>query len=254
MEVQATGEALLLDPLLSEYGLHRPTLTGGPFGIIMVSPQPHGILVRVAPRQLPRWRAAVLRTVPTGAPLLWSAEEHGIALTIAGARVVLVATTESNWRAAMNQTERSVDQPGSARAQDDRIGYLSPIVPELSATLRRVRLLTDSEVRSPTVELLIVEHHGERCLYDATGGAPLGGTTVAIAGCPARAVAVGSALPFTGRSPEPHTILTPRDRRPTRRRHLTPVLTNPARLRTNTHHSRVADGVLAPVVGVIGSR
>ncbi|NBM14674.1 hypothetical protein [Streptomyces sp. GC420] len=171
-EIQAMGEALLLDALISEYGLHRPALTGGPFGIIMVTPRPQEILIRVAPRQLPRWAATVLRTVTTGATLLWSAEEHGIALTLAGARVVLVATSESDWRAAMNRTEHFAAEPGSARAQDDRIGYLSPIVPLLSATLRRVRLLSDSEVGSPTVELVVAEHRGEPCLYDASGGGP----------------------------------------------------------------------------------
>ncbi|WP_327740425.1 hypothetical protein OG749_45910 (plasmid) [Streptomyces nojiriensis] len=172
VETQAKGEALLLDALLSEYGLHRPALTGGPFGIIMVTPRTHEILIRVAPRQLPRWTATVLRTVPTGAALVWSTEERGIALTLAEARVVLVGTTESDWRAAIDRTERSAGQPVSARAHDDRIGYLAPIVPLLSATLRRVHLLTDSEVSSPTVELLIAEHRGEPCLYDATSGAP----------------------------------------------------------------------------------
>ncbi|MEU9111308.1 hypothetical protein AB0D04_05780 [Streptomyces sp. NPDC048483] len=42
VEAQATGEALLLDALFSECGLHRPTLTDGPFGIIMVPPGPTG--------------------------------------------------------------------------------------------------------------------------------------------------------------------------------------------------------------------
>ncbi|WP_436735641.1 hypothetical protein [Streptomyces sp. BBFR102] len=102
----------------------------------------------------------------------WTAEEHGITLTFAGARVVLVATSESDWRAAMKRTEHSAGQPGSAPAHDNRIDYLSPIVPLLSATLRRIHLLTDSEVRSPTIELLIAEHRGEPYLYDATGGAP----------------------------------------------------------------------------------
>ncbi|WP_031049062.1 hypothetical protein [Streptomyces sp. NRRL F-5650] len=172
VESQAMGEALLLDALLSEYGLHRPALTGGPFGIIMVTPRPREILIRVAPRQLPRWAATALRTVPAGAALRWSAEEHGIALTLVGARVVLVATSESDWRAAMNWTEHSAGQTGSAPAHDNRIDYLSPIVPLLSATLRRIHLLTDSEVGSPTIELLIAEHRGEPYLYDATGGAP----------------------------------------------------------------------------------
>ncbi|MFB7508823.1 hypothetical protein [Streptomyces broussonetiae] len=40
VESQAMGEALLLDALLCEYGLHRPALTGGPFGIIMVTSSP----------------------------------------------------------------------------------------------------------------------------------------------------------------------------------------------------------------------
>ncbi|KOU73741.1 hypothetical protein ADK61_22415 [Streptomyces sp. XY66] len=172
VETQAMGEALLLDALLSEYGLHRPALTGGPFGIILVTPRTHEILIRVAPRQLLRWAATVLRTVARGADLLWSAEEHGIALTLAGARVVLLATAESDWRAAIDQTEHSAYQPGSVQAQDGRTAYLAPIVPLLSATLRRVHLLTDPEVSSPTVELLIAEHRGEPCLYDTTGGAP----------------------------------------------------------------------------------
>lgn len=61
------GEALLMDALISEYGLHRPALTGGPLGIITVTPWPHEILIRVAPRQIPRWAATVLRTAPAGA-------------------------------------------------------------------------------------------------------------------------------------------------------------------------------------------
>ncbi|MFJ4008134.1 hypothetical protein ACIPWL_32470 [Streptomyces sp. NPDC090023] len=172
VETQGMGEALLLDALISEYGLHRPTLTGGPFGIIMVTPRPHEILIRVAPRQLPRWAATVLRTVPTGAALLWSAEEHGIALALADARIVLVATTESDWRAAIERTDHVASKPASPRTLDDRIGYLSPVVPLLSATLRRIHLLIDSEVSSPTVELLIAEHRGAPCLYDATSGVP----------------------------------------------------------------------------------
>ncbi|MFD6967385.1 hypothetical protein [Streptomyces sp. NPDC059949] len=171
-EAQATGEALLLDALLAEYGLHRPALTGGPFGIISVTPRPHEVRVRVAPRQLPRWAAATLRIVQERAALLWTAEEHDIALTIAGARVVLVAVPEPDWQAAMDQTQRPADLPGNACAQDERLNYLSPIIPQLSATLRRIRLLTDSEVRSKTAELLIAEHHGKPCLYDATDGVP----------------------------------------------------------------------------------
>jgi len=119
------------------------------------------------------------------AGLRWAADGDNTVLTVGGARIVLVATAPAEWCRALEQAEHRargrgrsarllragevVDPPEHAH-RDRAAAYLGELVPQLSATLRRIMLLTDPAIGASTVELLIAEHLGRPYLFDATGG------------------------------------------------------------------------------------
>ncbi|WP_158709390.1 MULTISPECIES: hypothetical protein [unclassified Streptomyces] len=149
---QVRGEARIFHALIAAYGRHRPTLTGGPFGIRSLTPRPDELVVRIAPSQLDRWiDALAYREGGTGvAGLRWAGHRRGTLLTLPGTKVLLADISESDWRAALGR--RSADQsslmphwipqfrrePEYTAAQEAEV---EGIAGHLSATLRRVRLL-----------------------------------------------------------------------------------------------------------------
>ncbi|KOV41913.1 hypothetical protein [Streptomyces sp. H036] len=180
---QVRGEARIFRALITAYGRHRPTLTGGPFGIRSLSPRPDELVVRIAPSQLDRWiDALAFREGENGvAGLRWADCPDGIALTLPGTRMVLDGISETDWRAALGR--RAADQsslmphwipqlrrePEYKAAQDAELAGLAD---HLSATLRRIRLLDSLTRISGHVHLFITEHHGYLHLIEACEATP----------------------------------------------------------------------------------
>ncbi|WP_030841349.1 hypothetical protein [Streptomyces sp. NRRL S-475] len=180
---QARGEARIFHALITAYGRHRPTLTGGPFGIRSLTPRPDELVVRIAPAQLERWIDALgHRPGGTGvAGLRWAGLREGIALTLPGMRMLLAGISETDWRAALGR--RSADQsslmphwipqfrrePEYAAAQDAELAGLAD---HLCATLRRIRLLDTLTRISGHVHLFTTRHHGGLHLIEACEATP----------------------------------------------------------------------------------
>ncbi|MFZ3491779.1 hypothetical protein ACODT5_00810 [Streptomyces sp. 5.8] len=162
--VQAAGEAQIMAAIMSEYGMHRPFTTAGPYGITSVTPHPNSLTVRIATSQLPRWARALATALdlPGAAGLPVAATNDGIALTVRGARIELTEISEAQWR------DVAANTPAEVRA---RIPLDHALARQMSATLRRVGLLWDVAQRCSTVELLLVEHAGATYLLDASPGA-----------------------------------------------------------------------------------
>ncbi|MEV0000452.1 hypothetical protein [Streptomyces sp. NPDC050848] len=76
---QARGEARIFHALIAAYGRHRPTLTGGPFGIRSLTPRSDELVARIAPTQLDQWiDALAFREEGTGvAGLRWADRPEG---------------------------------------------------------------------------------------------------------------------------------------------------------------------------------
>ncbi|KOV62955.1 hypothetical protein ADL00_23670 [Streptomyces sp. AS58] len=180
---QARGEARIFHALIAAYGRHRPTLTGGPFGIRSLTPRPDELVVRIAPAQLDRWIDALAHR-PGGAGvagLRWAGRRDGIALILPGTRMVLADISETDWRAALGR--RSADQsslmphwipqfrrePEYAAAQDAELAGLAD---HLCATLRRIRLLDALTRISGHVHLFTTRHHGDLHLIEACEATP----------------------------------------------------------------------------------
>lgn len=180
---QARGEARIFHALIAAYGRHRPTLTGGPFGIRSLTPRPDELVVRIAPSQLDRWiDALAFREGGSGvAGLRWADCRDGISLTLPGTTMVLAGIGETDWRAALGR--RSADQsslmphwiprfrrePEYAAAQDAELAGLAD---HLSATLRRIRLLDPLTRISGHVHLFTTRHHGDLHLIEACEATP----------------------------------------------------------------------------------
>ncbi|MCL3999207.1 hypothetical protein M4438_37945, partial [Streptomyces lavenduligriseus] len=180
---QVRGEARIFHALIAAYGRHRPTLTGGPFGIRSLTPRPDELVVRIAPSQLERWvDALAYREGGTGvAGLRWVGRRDGTTLTLPGTRVVLADISETDWRAALGR--RSADQsslmphwipqlrrePEYGAAQD---AELAGIADHLCATLRRIRLLDPLTRISGHVHLFISRHRGDLHLIEACEATP----------------------------------------------------------------------------------
>lgn len=182
---QMEGEAQVFAALLGAYGRHRPAVTGGPFGIAGVIPRPGELVIRVDAEQLHHW-ARALAHAPTpgggGVPLLrWAASGEDILLTLPGTRIILAHTAQDAWHKALNtlgedhHTQARLPQAGTPALptehehRDHTLAHLDALVPQLSATLRRVGLLRTVAARCATVELLVTEHDGHRYLVDASG-------------------------------------------------------------------------------------
>ncbi|WP_435057799.1 hypothetical protein [Streptomyces sp. bgisy060] len=180
---QARGEARILHALIASYGRHRPTLTGGPFGIRSLTPRPEELVVRIAPSQLDRWiDALAFREGGRGvAGLRWAGCRDGIALTLPGTKMVLGGISEADWRAALGR--RSADQssllphwipqlrrePEYAAAQDAELAGLAD---HLCATLRRIRLLDPLTRISGHVHLFTTRRDGGLHLIEACEATP----------------------------------------------------------------------------------
>ncbi|MFD4611378.1 hypothetical protein ACFWOT_25485 [Streptomyces sp. NPDC058440] len=180
---QARGEARIFHALITAYGRHRPTLTGGPFGIRSLTPRIDELVVRIAPAQMDRWIDALAhRPGGTGvAGLRWAGLREGIALTLPGMRLLLADISETDWRAALGR--RSADQsslmphwipqfrgePEYAAAQDAELASLAD---HLCATLRRIRLLDALTRISGHVHLFTTRHHGSLHLIEACEATP----------------------------------------------------------------------------------
>ncbi|MBT1189957.1 hypothetical protein HET69_39780 [Streptomyces sp. CJ_13] len=169
---QARGEARIFQALIAAYGRHRPTLTGGPFGIRSLTPRTDELVVRIAPSQLDRWiDALAYRQSGSGvAGLRWAGHRDGITLTLPGTRMLLADISETNWRAALGH--RSADQsslmphwipqlPGEAEHTAAQDAELAGVSDHLSATLRRVRLVDPLTRSSGHVHLFTSRHNGD---------------------------------------------------------------------------------------------
>jgi len=185
---QMEGEAQLFAALLAAYGRHRPAVTGGPFGILGVIPRPGELVIRVDAEQLHHWARALAHAPAPGGggvPLLrWATSGEDILLTLPGMRIILAHTGQDAWREALNTvTAQGEDRRAQARLseagtpalpaehehRDQALARLDALVPQLSATLRRVGLLRTVAARCGTLELLVTEHDGHRYLIDVSG-------------------------------------------------------------------------------------
>ncbi|MFD8413964.1 hypothetical protein ACFV2Q_19765 [Streptomyces sp. NPDC059650] len=180
---QARGEARIFHALIAAYCRHRPTLTGGPFGIRHLTPRADELVVRIAPSQLDQWiDALAFREEGTGvAGLRWAGRLDGIALTLPGMTMILADISETDWRAALGR--RSADQsslmphwipqfrrePEHIAAQDSELAGLAD---HLSATLRRIRLLDPLTRISGHVHLFTTRHHSALHLIEACEATP----------------------------------------------------------------------------------
>ncbi|MFG2844270.1 hypothetical protein ACGF12_14010 [Kitasatospora sp. NPDC048296] len=177
---QARAEAAVFSALITGYGFHWLSHTGGPFGIQWLTPRHDELVLHVGRDQLPRWASSLIPTPapgtePTGVPgLRWSREGKDTVLTLAGGRIVLARTFERDWNkaiaAAVAQAERQgrTAQPTHAAVVEtaDRHHHRThPLATQLSATLRRIGLL-GSLKGMETVDLLIHEHLGASYLID----------------------------------------------------------------------------------------
>lgn len=160
---QAAAEAQILATLINEYGMHRPFTTGGPFGIVSVTPRQHVLRISISGDQLPLW-SRVLATAlgfPGASGLPVEVTNDGLALAGLGARIELLDVTETQWRSAA----ANVSVEGGPRRPLDE-----DLARQMSATLRRIGLLWDVGQRYSTVELLLAEHAGATYLLDASPG------------------------------------------------------------------------------------
>ncbi|MEU5137723.1 hypothetical protein [Streptomyces californicus] len=180
---QARGEARIFRALITAYERHRPTLTGGPYGIHSLTPRTGELVVRIASSQLDRWiDALAYRRDGAGVVgLRWAGCQDGIALTVPGMRLVLADISETEWRDALKR--RPADQsslmphwiprfsrePEHAAAQDDEF---ASIAEHLSATLRRVRLIDPLTRISGHAHLFISRHRDELHLFEACEATP----------------------------------------------------------------------------------
>ncbi|WP_331735906.1 hypothetical protein OG605_38565 (plasmid) [Streptomyces xanthophaeus] len=180
---QARGEARVFQALIAAYGRHRPTLTGGPFGIRSLTPRTDELVVRIAPSQLDRWiDALAYRQSGTGvAGLRWAGHRDGITLTLTGTRMLLADISETNWRAALGR--RSADQSslmphwipqfrGEADHTAAQDAALAGVCDHLSATLRRIRLVDPLTRGSGHVHLFTTRHHDVLHLIEACEATP----------------------------------------------------------------------------------
>ncbi|WP_405533782.1 hypothetical protein OG592_43015 (plasmid) [Streptomyces avidinii] len=180
---QARGEARIFQALIAAYGRHRPTLTGGPFGIRSLTPRTDELVVRIAPSHLDRWiDALTYRQGGTGvAALRWAGRRDGIALTLPGMTLLLADISETGWRAALGR--RSADQSslmphwipqlsGEAEHTAAQDAELASVRDHLSATLRRIRLVDPLTRVSGHVHLFTTRHHGDLHLIEACEATP----------------------------------------------------------------------------------
>ncbi|MFE9121331.1 hypothetical protein [Streptomyces sp. NPDC007172] len=180
---QTRGEARVFQALISAYGRHRLTLTGGPFGIRSLTPRPDELVVRIAPSQLDRWIDALANGPEAAglAGLRWAGDRAGIRLTLPGMRMLLAQISETSWLAALGRLSarrRMVlpqwvpELPEEAEhiaAQDTE---LAGIAHHLSATLRRIRLVDPLTRSSGHVYLFTSRHHGDLHLIEACDAMP----------------------------------------------------------------------------------
>ncbi|MFI6689506.1 hypothetical protein [Streptomyces sp. NPDC050485] len=180
---QARGEARVFQALITAYGRHRPTLTGGPFGILSLTPRTEELVVRIAPSQLDQWiDALAFRQGGTGiAGLRWTGRRDGIALTLPGMTLLLADIDETSWRAALGR--RSADQsglmphwipqlPGEVEHTAVRNADLAGVADHLCATLRRIRLVDPLTRGSGHIHLFTTRHHGDLHLIEACEATP----------------------------------------------------------------------------------
>ncbi|TGB05583.1 hypothetical protein [Streptomyces sp. MZ04] len=179
---QARGEARIFHTLLQAYGRHRPTLTGGPFGIRSLTPRPTELVVRIAPSQLSRWiDALVCRPDGPGvAGLRWASHADGTTLTLGDMTLVLDGIDQGTWCAAL--AGRAADHTSlmphwipvdvaEAEHSATQEGDLAGIVDHLSATLRRIHL-TDPLARNGHVNLFTTRHFSDLYLIEACEANP----------------------------------------------------------------------------------
>ncbi|WP_327740452.1 hypothetical protein OG749_46045 (plasmid) [Streptomyces nojiriensis] len=180
---QARGEARILQALITAYGRHRPTLTGGPFGIRSLTPRTDELVVRIAPSQLDRWiDALAYRQGGTGvAGLRWAGRRDGIALTLPGTTLLLADISETGWRSALGR--RSADQSspmphwipqicGEAEHTAAQDAELAGLAEHLCATLRRIRLVDPLTRGTGHIHLFTTRHHGDLHLIEACEATP----------------------------------------------------------------------------------
>ncbi|MFE9138024.1 hypothetical protein [Streptomyces sp. NPDC007355] len=167
---QTHAEARILTALIREYGLHRPELTDGPYGITSITPRTDELTIHIADRELERWASAL-----TAAGIDIRAEAAaqntgtatgGVTLAVNGARINLAPATPSAWHDAADSAAQRPAPPASHdhTTPEDELATL------LSATLRRIGLLWDVAHRHSSVHLMLTEHAGKTHLLDASAG------------------------------------------------------------------------------------
>lgn len=167
---QAHAEARVLTALICEYGMHRPELTDGPYGITSITPRTEELTIHVADSELERWAralaAAGIDIRAEAAVQDAGATPTGVALAIDGARIILAPATPSAWydaSASAAQRAAPLDSPDHPTPEDE-------LATVLSATLRRIGLLWDVAHRHSSVHLMLTEHAGKTYLLDASAG------------------------------------------------------------------------------------
>ncbi|MGW1615664.1 hypothetical protein ACWCQZ_40695 [Streptomyces sp. NPDC002285] len=168
--LQAHAEARVLTALIHEYGMHRPQLTDGPYGITSITPRADELTIHVADREFERWARALtvagigIRAEP--AAQSGATATAGVTLAFDGARINLVPTTPSAWHDA---TDSAAQRPAPLGSPDHTASDEESVT-LLSATLRRIGLLWDVAHRHSSVHLLLTEHLGKTHLLDASAG------------------------------------------------------------------------------------
>ncbi|MEV7775902.1 hypothetical protein [Kitasatospora sp. NPDC086791] len=175
---QVPVEAAVFAALIREYGFHWPSSTGGPYGIKRLTPRRDELVLHVERTQLARWAAALATTKgSTGVPgLEWTGDGKDTVLTQSGGRIVLARSSERDWHKALDQaaavprpTPRQRDRelsPGTDHQVHWPAERLQPLNDQLSATLRRIHLLTKLSTYVRTVDLSLHEHAGHLYLAD----------------------------------------------------------------------------------------
>ncbi|MFC7912422.1 hypothetical protein [Streptomyces sp. NPDC057386] len=167
---QTHAEARILTALIREYGIHRPELTDGPYGITSITPRTDELTIHIADGELERWARAL-----TAAGIDIRAEAAvqntgtataGVTLAINGARINLAPATPSAWHDAADSAAQRPAPPAS----HDHTTPEHELATLLSATLRRIGLLWDVAHRHSSVHLMLTEHASQTHLLDASAG------------------------------------------------------------------------------------
>lgn len=131
---QTHAEARILTALIREYGMHRPELTDGPYGITSITPRTDELTIHIADGELERWAraltAAGIDIRAEAAAQNTGTATAGVTLAINGARINLAPATPSAWH----------DAADSAAQRNARPRPPATITPPPSTSWRRCSL------------------------------------------------------------------------------------------------------------------